>query len=89
MFVGLQQLVHSLKGDLLKKMKEHRDEYLGIFNQSEEERVRSEKIKHDKLDSDSFNINQALKQMERKLEVEQDSRTRSDDELRKFMETKF
>jgi hypothetical protein len=32
MFVGLQSLVHSIKGDLVKKMKEHRDEYLGIFN---------------------------------------------------------
>jgi len=30
------------------KMKDHRDEYLGIFNQSEEERKRSEKIKFDK-----------------------------------------
>ena len=89
MFVGLQSLVHSIKGDLVKKMKEHRDEYLGIFNQSEEERARSEKIRHDKLESDSFNINQALKQIERKVELEQDSRIKNEDEIRKFMETKF
>jgi hypothetical protein len=28
----------NVKGELVNKLKEHRDEYLGIFNQSEEER---------------------------------------------------
>jgi len=36
----------------MQKMKEHRDEYLTIFNQSEAERQRTDKIKHDKLEQD-------------------------------------
>jgi hypothetical protein len=37
------------------KMKDHREEYLGIFNQSEEERKRIEKIKFEKTEQDNFN----------------------------------
>jgi hypothetical protein len=49
---------HSIKADMMTKLKEHRDEYLAIFNQAEEERGRSEKMKHEKHGQDNFNFNQ-------------------------------
>lgn len=48
-------MVQSVKSDVLNKIKEHRDEYLGIFNQSEEERHRMERIKLEKYDNDNRN----------------------------------
>jgi hypothetical protein len=71
------------------KMKDHRDEYLGIFNQSEEERKRSEKIKFDKQEQDNFNTKQLLSNFEKKLESELDSRIKNETDLRKYLETKF
>jgi hypothetical protein len=41
-----------LKGDLMAKIKENRDEYLGVFNASEEDRQRLERFKLDKVESD-------------------------------------
>ena len=70
-------------------MKDHRDEYLGIFNQSEEERKRSEKIKFDKQEQDNFNTKQLLSNFEKKLESELDSRIKNETDLRKYLETKF
>ena len=32
----LQQFIHSIKNELLEKIKLHREEYLNIFNESEE-----------------------------------------------------
>lgn len=71
------------------KMKDHRDEYLGIFNQSEDERKRSEKIKFDKQEQDNFNTKQLLSNFEKKLEAELDSRIKNESDLRKYLETKF
>lgn len=48
LYQNLQAMTNSIKAELMAKMKEHRDEYLSIFNQSEEERQRSEKIKFEK-----------------------------------------
>jgi len=79
----------NLKGDLLNKMKEHRDEYLGIFNQSEEERQRMERIKFEKYEADSRNNKQLLQNFEKKLESEAEFRQRSEDEIRRYLETKF
>ena len=70
-------------------MKDHRDEYLGIFNQSEDERKRSEKIKFDKQEQDNFNTKQLLSNFEKKLEAELDSRIKNESDLRKYLETKF
>ena len=56
----MQNLCHGIKSDLMQKMKEHRDEYLSIFNQSEEERARGEKIKLEKLEKDSYNFTRLL-----------------------------
>lgn len=70
-------------------MKDHRDEYLGIFNQGEDERKRSEKIKFDKQEQDNFNTKQLLSNFEKKLEAELDSRIKNESDLRKYLETKF
>ena len=64
----------NIKGDLVNKMKEHRDEYLGIFNQSEEERQRMERIKFEKFETDSRNNKQLLQNFEKKLESEAEFR---------------
>ena len=40
----------SIKADLMVKLKEHRDEYLSIFNQTEDEKSRTDKIRFDKAE---------------------------------------
>jgi len=74
---------------MMIKLKEHRDEYLSIFNQSEEERSRTEKIRLDKQEQDNYNKQQILTQFEKKVQAEVDTRISNEDELRKYLETKF
>ena len=79
----------NTKGELVIKLKEHRDEYLGIFNQSEEERQRMERIKFEKYETDSRNNKQLLSNFEKKMESESEFRLRGEEEVRRYMETKF
>lgn len=51
----LQQLMQNIKGDVLDKLKESREEYLNIFNRGEDERQRSEKIRLDRTEVDTGN----------------------------------
>jgi hypothetical protein len=50
---GIQAMIQNIKGDLMVKIKENRDEYLGVFNSSEEDRQRMERLKVDKAESDN------------------------------------
>jgi len=85
----LQNLSQQLKADMMGKIKEHRDEYLGIFTQSEEERARSEKIKYDKTESDHQNLLRLINALEKKLEHETEIRSNNEDDIRRYLETKF
>ena len=87
--VELQALVHGVKNELLGKIKEHRDEYLAVYSQSEEERQRMEKIRLDKSDSDAENTKRILATFDKKIEAEADIRTRNEEDLRKYIEAKF
>lgn len=89
LYQNLQAMTNSIKAELMAKMKEHRDEYLSIFNQSEEERQRSEKIKFEKQEQDNYNTKQLLSNFEKKLEAEIESRVRNENDLRKYLETRF
>jgi hypothetical protein len=89
LYQNLQAMTNSIKAELMAKMKEHRDEYLAIFNQSEEERQRSEKIKFEKQEQDNYNTKQLLSNFEKKLEAEIESRVRNENDLRKYLETRF
>lgn len=89
LYQNLQAMSNSIKAELMAKMKEHRDEYLAIFNQSEEERQRSEKIKFEKQEQDNYNTKQLLSNFEKKLEAEIESRVRNENDLRKYLESRF
>lgn len=47
-------MISNLKGDLMVKIKENRDEYLEVFNASEEDRQRMERIKVEKIESEGL-----------------------------------
>ena len=85
----LQTLNHSFKAELNQKLKEHRDEYLTIFSQSDEERARSEKIRQEKQEHDDFNRQRLQSDLEKKLDYEQKQRTQNEDDIRRYIETKF
>jgi hypothetical protein len=74
---------------MMAKIKEHRDEYLGIFNQSEEERARSEKIKYEKVESDNVNLTRLINSLEKKIDHEGELRTHNEEDIRSYLETKF
>lgn len=88
-YQGLVVQTHQIKQELMNKLKEHRDEYLGIFNQSEEERARTDKIKIDKQDQDNYNFNQMVQALEKKFEVEVTNRKKNEDDQKLYLETKF
>ena len=81
--------MHGVKNELLGKIKEHREEYLAVYSQSEEERQRTEKIKLDKSDSDAENTKRILVTFDKKIEAEAELRARNEDDLRKYIEAKF
>jgi len=88
-FNYLQGLSQQLKADMMTKLKEHRDEYINIFSQSEDERARAEKIKLEKVDTDNANMNRLLQGIEKKCDHETEQRSRNEDDLRRYLETKF
>lgn len=81
--------MHGVKNELLGKIKEHRDEYLAVYSQSEDERQRMEKIKLDKSDSDAENTKRILVTFDKKIEAEAELRARNEDDSRKYIEAKF
>lgn len=89
MYQGLVVQTHQIKEDVMNKLREHRQEYLSIFNQSEEERARSDKIKLEKQDQDNYNFNQNVQAIEKKFEIEVGNRKKNEEELKLYLETKF
>lgn len=89
LYQNLVVQTHSIKADMMTKLKEHRDEYLTVFNQAEEERARSEKIRLDKHEQDNYNFNQMIQAIEKKVENEVINRKRNEDDLKLYLETKF
>ena len=81
--------MNGIKNEMLAKIKEHRDEYLAVFNQTEEERARMEKIKLDKQDTDTGNTKRLLAAFDKKLEAEGQFRAKNEEDLRKYIESKF
>lgn len=67
----MQQAVLGLEGEVMKKLKEHRDDQLSIFGAGEEERKRLERLKIERADSDTQYIKQMMQTLERNLEDEQ------------------
>ena len=65
-------LVQTIKSEVIDKLKENREEYLSIFNQSEDERQRAEKIRFDKAESDFANQKRLLSAFEQKIDQEAD-----------------
>jgi hypothetical protein len=59
------------------KIKENRDEYLEVFNSHEDDRQRLEKLKMDKIESDSLSNRQLISGFEKKLEADSDYRNKS------------
>ncbi len=53
LYAQLQQVVHGLENEVMKKLKEHRSDQLQIFSNGEEERQRLEKLKMDRAESDT------------------------------------
>ena len=74
---------------MLDKLKESREEYLAIFNQSEDERQRGERIRYEKGESDGDNLKRLLATFETKIGSETESRTRNEDDFRRYIEAKF
>ena len=81
--------MQGVKNEVLQKVKEHRDEYLAVYSQSEDERQRMEKIKFDKSESDAENTKRILLTFNKKIEAEGEVRARNEDDLRKYIEAKF
>lgn len=81
--------LQTVKGSVLNKIKEHRDEYLSIFNQSQEDRQRLEKFKNDKIFSDSENQKLIIKSMDQKLRAQTEFQQQTEQELKKYIEVKF
>lgn len=85
----IQAVIQGVKNEALQKIKEHRDEYLAVYSQSEDERQRMEKIKFDKSESDAENTKRILLTFSKKIEAESEVRGRNEDDLRKYIEAKF
>ena len=81
--------MHNIKKELLEKIKYHREEYLNIFNESEEQKQRAEKIKSDKFESDVNNTKRILSLFDRKIETESELRLKNEEDLRQYFESKF
>ena len=70
-------------------MKEHRDEYLSIFNQNSDERQRSDSQKHSKFLSDMERTQQYVANFEKKLMQDNEMRSKIDDDFKKYVDSKF
>lgn len=82
-------MILGVKNEVLSKIKDHRDEYLNVYAQSEDERQRMEKIKFDKSESDAENTKRILITFDKKIEAEGEVRQRNEDDFRKYIEAKF
>lgn len=66
----MQNLVHNLEGDFMRKLKDHRSDQISIFQTGEEERQRLERMKLDRNESDNQYIKQMMQTIEKRLEDE-------------------
>lgn len=84
-----KQEVLTIKNDMVGKIKDHRSEYLQIFNQSEEERQRMERIKIDKMEADSHNQQGLIMTIQKRVDSDSLLRQRGEDDIKKYVEIKF
>ncbi|CDW87201.1 UNKNOWN [Stylonychia lemnae] len=89
MYQHLQSIVHGLENDVMKKLKEHRNDQLSIFATGEEERQRLERMKLERAESDTQYTKQMLMNLERKIEDEQQFRLKNEDDQKRYFENKF
>jgi len=89
MYNAVQGMIHNMEGEMMKKLKEHRVEQLGMFTNGEEERQRLERMKVERTDSDTQYVKQMVGTLERRLEEEQEYRLRNEQDTRKYFEAKL
>lgn len=73
----------------MQKIKENRDEYLGVFNSNEEDRQKIERLKIDKVEADNNAFRQMISGFEKKLDSETEYRVKNQDDFRKYVDSKF
>jgi len=85
----LQQQIVSAEQDMMRRLKESRDDQIQLLLGNQEQKLTIEQIKQDKVDSELAYFRAQIGGIERKIEDEVAFRVRNEDEIRKWFEQKF
>ncbi len=77
------------EGELIKRLKEHREDHFVLLQQNTDEKVVLERMKQEKSDHDLGFLKGMLATLDKKVDEEIQFRLRSEDDLRKWFEQKF
>ena len=89
MITKLQEQIVVHEHDLLRRLKEAREDQLSLILGNREEKESIEKIKADRNDSEMTFMRVQVQGFERKIDDEIAVRLRGEDEIRKWFEQKF
>eukprot|EP00347_Sterkiella_histriomuscorum_P013165 403365759 len=85
----LQQQFHSQEQELHKRLKEHREDQLMLLSGNSEEKYLLERMKQEKSDNDLGFVKGMIATLDKKIDDESSFRIRSEDDIRKWFESKF
>lgn len=89
MFSQLQQQLHSQESELMKRLKEHREDQLSYLNNNTDEKQLLERMKQERVDNDFGFVKGMITTIDKKLDEEITFRMRSEDDIRKWFDQKF
>lgn len=89
MFSAVQTQYHHQEQELIKRLKEHREDQLAILQSNNEDKTLVERIRQDKTENDFGFLKGMLSTLDKRIDDEVSFRLRSEDDIRKWFEQKF
>ncbi|CDW91573.1 UNKNOWN [Stylonychia lemnae] len=85
----LQNQFHQQEQELLKRLKEYREDQLMLLSGNQDEKLLLERMKQEKTDNDLGFIKGMIVTLDKKIDDESSFRIRSEDDIRKWFEGKI
>jgi hypothetical protein len=73
----------------MKRLKEHREDHMMLLTGNQEEKSLLERMKQERNDSDFSYVRGMIATLDKKIDDETSFRIRSEDDIRKWFESKF
>lgn len=78
--------MHQQEQELIKRMKEHREDQFLMLSTNTEEKTLIERMKQERTDNDVGFLKGMITTLDKKIEEETSFRLRSEDDLRKYFD---